>query len=189
MTAKQGMIRGDSQGWYYPLTRFDGYNNVRYNKAVGDSAVINNLLYTTIYNPDKQYDDSVASCAAQITGGSERQLYCLPYGICMDDTSISGTGGYIPAGQGIQELTLGAYNEDNTNVKVLIGTTTLTERIQAANRESYGNDGNKDTSNIKDLYPGETVRPTVTGGDGSAAEFLFNERYTLQPRAWYKRTQ
>ncbi|WP_352259162.1 pilus assembly protein PilY [Psychrobacter sp. TB55-MNA-CIBAN-0194] len=188
-TAKANMIRGTSQGWYYPLTRFDGYNNVRYNKGVGDSAVINNLLYTTVYNPDKQYNTSVASCAAQITGGSERQLYCLPYGICMDDTSISGTGGYIPAGQGIQELTLGAYNEDNTDVKVLIGTTTLTERIEAANRENYGNDGSKDTSNIKDLYPGEAIRPTVTGGDGSAAEFLFNERYTLQPRTWYKRTQ
>ncbi|PYE40879.1 PilC/PilY family type IV pilus protein [Psychrobacter fozii] len=188
-TAKANMIRGTSQGWYYPLTRFDGYNNVRYNKGVGDSAVINNLLYTTVYNPDKQYNTSVASCAAQITGGSERQLYCLPYGICMDDTSISGTGGYIPAGQGIQELTLGAYNDANTDVKVLIGTTTLTERIDAANRENYGNDGSKDTSNIKDLYPGETVRPTVTGGDGSAAEFLFNERYTLQPQTWYKRTQ
>ena len=190
-TAKANMIRGTSQGWYYPLTRFDGYNNVRYNKGVGDSAVINNLLYTTVYNPDKQYNDSVASCAAQITGGSERQLYCLPYGICMDDTSISGTGGYIPAGQGIQELTLGAYNDANTDVKVLIGTTTLTERIDAANRENYGNDGSgsKDGSNIKDLYPGETVRPTVTGGDGSAAEFLFNERYTLQPQVWYKRTQ
>ncbi|MGO3640423.1 MAG: pilus assembly protein PilY [Psychrobacter sp.] len=187
--AKADMIRGTSQGWYYPLTRFDGYNNVRYNKGVGDSAVINNLLYTTVYNPDKQYNDSVASCAAQITGGSERQLYCLPYGVCMDDTSISGTGGYIPAGQGIQELTLGAYNEDNTDVKVLIGTTTLTERIAAANRENFGNDGDKDDSNIKDLYPGETVRPTVTGGDGSAAEFLFNERYTLQPKTWYKRTQ
>ena len=189
ITAKANMIRGTSQGWYYPLTRFDGYNNVRYNKAVGDSVVVNNLLYTTIYNPDKQYNDSVASCAAQITGGSERQLYCLPYGICMDDTSVSGTGGYIPAGQGIQELTLGAYNEDNTDVKVLIGTTTLTERIEAANRENYGNDGSKDASNIKDLYPGEAIRPTVTGGDGSAAEFLFSERYTLQPRAWYKRTQ
>lgn len=188
-SAKRDMIRGTSRGWYYPLTRFDGYNNVRYNKAVGESAVINNLLYTTVYNPDKQYNDSVASCAAQITGGSERQLYCLPYGVCMDDTSISGTGGYIPAGQGIQELTLGAYNEDNTDIKVLIGTTTLTERIEAASRENYGNDGNKVDSNIKDLYPGETVRPTVTGGDGSAAEFLFNERYTLQPRAWYKRTQ
>jgi len=188
-SAKRDMIRGTSRGWYYPLTRFDGYNNVRYNKAVGESAVINNLLYTTVYNPDKQYDDSVASCAAQITGGSERQLYCLPYGVCMDDTSTSGTGGYIPAGQGIQELTLGAYNEDNTDIKVLIGTTTLTERIEAASRENYGNDGSKVDSNIKDLYPGETVRPTVTGGDGSAAEFLFNERYTLQPRAWYKRTQ
>jgi type IV pilus assembly protein PilY1 len=187
--AKADMIRGTKNGWYYPLTRFDGYNNVRYNKGVGDSAVINNLLYTTVYNPDKQYDGTTASCAAQISGGSERQLYCLPYGVCMEDTSVTGTGGYIPAGQGIQELTLGAYNEDNTDVKVLIGTTTLTERIEVANRASYGSDSVKDSSNIKDLYSGETNSATTTGGDGSAAEYIFNERYTLQPRAWYERKQ
>ena len=187
--AKANMIRGTRQGWYYPLTRFDGYSNVRYNKGVGDSAVINNLLYTTVYNPDKQYPGTTASCSAQITGGSERQLYCLPYGVCMEDTSVSGTGGYVPAGQGIQELTLGAYNEDNTDIKVLIGTTTLTERIEAANRAGYGSDSVKDASNIKDLYSGESSLATQTNGDGSAGEYLFNERYTLQPRAWYKRTQ
>lgn len=186
--AKVDMVKGDKHGWYYPLTRFDGYNNVRYNKGMGDSVVINSLLYTTVYNPDKQYGN-VASCAAKISGGSERQLYCLPYGICMDDDSISGTGGYIPAGQGIQELTLGAYNKDNTDIKVLIGTTTITDRIEEAKRSGYGEDGNKKPSNIKDLYPGEEKRPTEIGGDGTAAEFLFNERYTLQPRAWYHQNQ
>lgn len=182
--SKQNGVKPSAQGWYYPLTRFDGYEKVRYNKGVGDMAAINNILYATVYNPDKLYG-TVSSCAARIMGGSERQLYCLPYGICMDETSQTGTGGYIPAGQGIQELTLGAYNADNKDVKVLIGTTTLTERIKAANRADYGSDGFKNDSNIKDLYPG-TGKPVQAGGDGSATEFLFNERYTLQPKAWYQ---
>jgi len=173
-------------GWYYPLTRFDGYSNVRYNKGVGESTVINNLLYTTVYNPDKVYGNT-ASCSAKIMGGSERQLYCLPYGVCMDETSITGTGGFTPAGQGIQELAIGAYNADNTDIKVLIGTTTIADRIDAAKRAKYGTDGFKDNSNIKDLYPGENNSATQNNGDGSAVEFLFNERYTLQPKAWYER--
>ena len=164
-TAKAGMIAGTKKGWYYPLTRFDGETNVKYNKSLGDSAVINSLLFTTVYNPDKQYG-SVNSCTAKIRGGSERQLYCLPYGVCMEATSITGTGGFIPAGQGIQELTLGAFNKDNTNLKVLVGTTTLADRIKADNRLDYNG-----------------------GGDGSASEYIFNERYTIQPRVWYERVQ
>ncbi len=167
--AKASMIAGTKKGWYYPLTRFDGKANVKYNKSLGDSAVINSLLFTTIYNPDKQYG-SVNNCTAKIRGGSERQLYCLPYGVCMEDTSITGTGGFIPAGQGIQELTLGAFNKDNTNLKVLIGTTTLTERVKADNRLDYNGGGGG-------------------GGDGSGSEYIFNERYTIQPRVWYERDQ
>lgn len=178
-------IPASKNGWYYPLTRFDGYNNVRYNKGIGNSVVINNLLYTSVYNPDKIYGNT-ASCTAKITGGSERQIYCLPYGVCMEDTSISGTGGFVPAGQGIQELALGAYNADNTDVKVLIGTTTIADRIEAANRAKYGKDSVKDESNIKDLYSG-TDKATQDNGDGSAVEYLFNERYTMQPKAWYER--
>ncbi len=183
-TSKPNGVKPSAKGWYYPLTRFDGYEKVRYNKGVGDMAAINNILYTTVYNPDKLYG-TVSSCAARIMGGSERQLYCLPYGICMDETSETGTGGYIPAGQGIHELTLGAYNADNTDLKVLIGTTTIAERIKAANRAGYGADSFKNDSNIKDLYPG-TGNPVQAGGDGSATEYLFNERYTLQPKAWYQ---
>ncbi|WP_288726455.1 PilC/PilY family type IV pilus protein, partial [uncultured Psychrobacter sp.] len=178
-------VPASKNGWYYPLTRFDGYNNVRYNKGIGNSVVINNLLYTSVYNPDKIYGNT-ASCTAKITGGSERQIYCLPYGVCMEDTSISGTGGFVPAGQGIQELALGAYNADNTDVKVLIGTTTIADRIEAANRAKYGKDSVKDESNIKDLYSG-TGKATQENGDGSAVEYLFNERYTMQPKAWYER--
>ena len=179
-------VPATKHGWYYPLTRFDGYSNVRYNKGVGPSTVINNLLYTTVYNPDKVYGNA-ASCAAKITGGSERQVYCLPYGVCMDNASVTGTGGFTPAGQGIQELAIGAYNAANTDIKVLIGTTTISERIEAANRAKYGKDGFKDDSNIKDLYSGENNSTTQDDGDGSAVEYLFNERYTLQPKAWYER--
>ena len=178
-------VPASKNGWYYPLTRFDGYNNVRYNKGIGNSVVINNLLYTSVYNPDKIYGNT-ASCTAKITGGSERQIYCLPYGICMEDTSISGTGGYVPAGQGIQELAIGAFNKKNTDIKVLIGTTTISERIAAANRAGYGADDLKKQSNIKDLYSG-TDKATQDNGDGSAVEYLFNERYTMQPKAWYER--
>ncbi|MEK6200364.1 MAG: PilC/PilY family type IV pilus protein [Psychrobacter sp.] len=191
-SAKAGMIAGTKQGWYYPLTRFDGFNNVRYNKGVGDSVVINDLLYTTVYNPDKQYYE-VDNCTAKIAGGSERQLYCMPYGICMDANSVSGTGGYIPAGQGIQELTLGAFNKKNTNLKVLIGTSTITERIKEANRTTYGNDSGKNGSNLNNIVYPSGNNPSQAGtnsiGDGSAAEYIFNERYTLQPRAWYEQTQ
>ena len=111
----------------------------------------------------------------------------------MDTTSKSGTGGYVPAGQGIQELTLGAFDAANTDIKVLIGTTTLDSRVDPDNRTNYGTDTLKDGSNIKDQIQSNsgstTSKPVQEGGDGSAAEFLFNERYTLQPRAWYKQTQ
>ena len=190
-TVKASMIDGSKKGWYYPLTRFDGYNNVRFNKGVGDSVVINSLLYTTVYNPDKQYG-SVNSCAARIAGSSERQVYCLPYGICMDSASITGTGGFTPAGQGIQELTLGAFNKDNTNLKVLIGTTTINERILEANRNAYNTgkgSGFGDTQYSGGNGGNSTPKPIIAGGDGSAVEYIFNERYTLQPKAWYERQQ
>ena len=74
---------------------------------------------------------------------------------------------------------------------MLIGTTTITDRILADNRNNYNAGGQvnngtgiKVDSNIKG-----TSGATVTGGDGSAVEYIFNERYTLQPRAWYERQQ
>ena len=191
------------KGWYYPLTRFDGFDKVKYTKGVGKSEVIDSFLYTTVYNPDMNYGVT-DSCSAKITGGSERQLYCLPYGICLKETTNSageasdeyatsknGTAGFARAGQGIQELTLGPRSSTLSNQRLLIGTQTITER--ASNRVDFGDDGGK-------LLAGDTgsnnigldrISQPLSGlskatGDGSAPENIYNDRYTLKPNTWFE---
>lgn len=181
------------RGWYYPLTRFDGYDNVKYTKAVGRAEVIDGFLYTTLYNPDMNYSDP-KSCAAKVAGGSERQLYCLPYGVCPNPKSYNGTAGFMRAGQGIQELTLGPRSSSKANQRLLIGTRTLQERLN--NRVDFGNDNDKLLSGDKvgeatnNIGLDKTKQPLgandKTTGDGSAPDLLFNERYTFQPRVWYE---
>ncbi len=191
------------RGWYYPLTRFDGFNQVKYTKGVGKSEVIDSFLYTTVYNPDMTYG-TVNPCVAKITGGSERQLYCLPYGICLKETTNSagaaideyatsknGTAGFARAGQGIQELTLGPRSSTLSNQRLLIGTQTITDR--ASNRVEFGDDSSKllagDTGS-NNIGLDKTSQPlsglSKTTGDGSAIENIYNDRYTLKPNTWYE---
>ena len=178
---------GAKKGWYYPLTRFDGYGNVRYGKGVGKSEVVDSFIYTTVYNPDMSYG-AVDSCSAKVTGGSERQLYCLPYGICTDDASKNGTAGYVQAGKGIQELTLGPRSSNLSNQRLLIGTRTLAER--ANDRVNFGSDGGKGLfnalTNPKGLNQGGLAAADSIIGNGTAPDMIFNERYTLQPKTWYE---
>lgn len=191
------------RGWYYPLTRFDGFDKVKYTKGVGKSEVIDSFLYTTVYNPDMNYGVT-ESCSAKITGGSERQLYCLPYGICLKETTNSagvaideyaasknGTAGFARAGQGIQELTLGPRSSTLSNQRLLIGTQTITDR--ASNRVGFGDDSGKlqagDTGS-NNIGLDKTSQPlsglSKTTGDGSAPENIYNDRYTLKPNTWYE---
>lgn len=182
---------GTKKGWYYPLTRFDGYGNVRYSKGIGKSEVVDSFIYTTVYNPDMSYG-ATDSCSAKVTGGSERQLYCLPYGICTDDASKNGTAGYVQAGKGIQELTLGPRSSSLSNQRLLIGTRTLTER--ANDRVNFGSDDGKffyDTPVAGGGKKEQGLRQNLTDadrliGDGTAPDMIFNERYTLQPKTWYE---
>ena len=176
----------DKRGWYYPLTRFAGFENVPHVKSMGDYSVMNNYLFMSVYDPNMSYGSN-SVCEAQTLGGSEQQMYCLPYGVCMDDTSVTGTGGFIPAGKGIQELTLGAVNSDNTNTTVLIGTKSLSDR--ANDLVSYGNDSSKgnapkENSNSNGNNPYDGV--VQNNGDGSMANILFKERYKLTPTQWYE---
>lgn len=196
-TAKEAMIADLSvitnsktkRGWYYPLTRFAGFENVSHIKAMGDYRVMNNYLFMSVYDPNMSYGNN-SVCEAQTLGGSEQQMYCLPYGVCMDDTSKTGTGGFTPAGKGIQELSLGAVNSDNLDTTVLLGTQSLTDR--ANDIISYGDDNKKGTAPKeppKDGY-GEGGDPytgiTKNNGDGSMASILFKERYVLKPTQWYE---
>lgn len=182
------MINKTKQGWYYPLTRFAGYENVSHLKAVGDYRVINNFLYASIYDPNISYGEGNV-CDAQTLGGSETQLYCLPYGVCMEDSSATGTGGFVPAGKGIQELALGAVNSKNMSSTTLLGIRTLSERLTDT-RLSYGGDTNKtpikyitDPSNPNfNPYAGATK----DNGDGAMPSILYKPRFELKPTQWYE---
>lgn len=147
------MINGVKQGWYYPLTRFDGWSDVRYGKGVGKADIFANHLYISVFNPDMSYSNTNA-CTAKIAGGTERQMYCLPYGVCMDPAgtpasqkrytqSKNGTAGFIRAGQGLQELNFGPISSDRTDARVLINTTSITEQIKKQNRVDFGTDAGK----------------------------------------------
>lgn len=176
------------RGWYYPLTRFAGFENVSHIKSIGDYRVINNSLFMSVYDPNMSYGNSNL-CEAQTLGGSEQQMYCLPYGVCMDDSSKTGTGGFTPAGKGIQELSLGAINSSNLDTTVLLGTRSLTDR--ASNLLSYGDDSKKGSTPKNPLASGNGSNGpysgvTKTNGDGSMANILFKERYVLTPTQWYE---
>lgn len=182
---------GDNKkhGWYYPLTRFAGFENVSNVKAVGDYRVINNYLFMSVYDPNMSYGEK-SICDAQTLGGSESQLYCLPYGVCMEDSSQTGTGGFMPSGEGIQELSLGAVNDTNLSTTVLLGTRTLSERILEGNRLEYGDDTGKGNAPSKPsvIPPAGSEYDGVTkdNGDGSMASLLFRDRFVLKPTQWYE---
>lgn len=153
ISAMQPMIKGVKQGWYYPLTRFDGWSDVRYGKGVGKADIFANHLYISVFNPDMSYSNANA-CTAKIAGGTERQMYCLPYGVCVDPAgtpasqkrytqSKNGTAGFIRAGQGLQELNFGPISSDRTDARVLINTTSITEQIKKQNRVNFGTDAGK----------------------------------------------
>lgn len=187
-TAKQEMIAGTKKGWYYPLTKFDGWSNVNYSKGVGRSEVVANQLFTTVYNPDMNYS-SADSCTAKIVGGSERQMYCLPWGICHKEDgqpTENGTGGYERAGQGIQELNFGPRSANQPTQRLLIGTQSMNEVLQKPNRTDFGTDANK-KQNIGGKYglQGQTGL-TTTDGSGSMERNIYIERYILTPNRWFE---
>lgn len=173
------------KGWYYPLSYFDGYTNVKYTKGIGKSEVISSLLYTSVYNPDKSYGETNA-CVSSIIGGSEYQMYCLPFGVCMSDSSKNGRGGFLSAGQGIRELTLGPVSDTATgrNQRVLISSVAVDESLvgengSVSNRIDYG-EGVSDSS-----LKNQSSDTTATGGDGSMPIILFDSRFVMQPQRWY----
>lgn len=126
-----------AQGWWYPMTRFDTYTDVKNLKAVGSSLVSGGILYTSIYNPDYQYTKG-ENCTARVVGATERQMFCLPWGICANvntgellPRSPNGTLGFSKAGPGIQEIamsTLTSRENTSTNFKIFVGQQTVKER-------------------------------------------------------------
>lgn len=190
----------DSAGWRYPLTNFDGYSGVEGVKSVGEPLAYGNRLYMTAFSPEMVYDQE-DNCSARIVGGSERQVYCMPYGICNDTTSLDGTAGYSRAGKGIQELTLGAYSKDQRNVKLLIGNQSLADQVKKANRNGYGvGSGGLNATNKAGLQVtnntivndgttgsgGKSDNVIATNGKASSDGLFGYEKYKFIPKRWYE---
>lgn len=138
---------GGKQGWYYDMTRFEDFTDVKNLKAVGSSIVTGNIYYTSIYSPDYQYTKG-SSCSAKVLGATERQGFCLPWGICASnegeliDGSTNGTLGYIKAGPGIQELaltTLTGTAGKSSNFKTFVSPNTMLERTQISSTNTGEN--------------------------------------------------
>lgn len=190
----------DNAGWRYPLTNFDGYSNLSGIKSVGEPLAYGNRLYTTAFSPEMVYDQT-DNCSARVVGGSERQVYCMPYGVCEDEKSLDGTAGYTRAGKGIQELTLGAYSKDKRNVKMLIGNQSLEEQVKVANRNDYdaGSGGLNQTNKAGLQVTNNTIvndgttgsggksnNVVATNGKATSDSTLGYEKYKFIPKRWYE---
>ncbi|MGP5373523.1 PilC/PilY family type IV pilus protein [Psychrobacter alimentarius] len=185
------------QGWFYPLMQFDGNNNVKNVKAMGDGMAIGGLYYMTAYSPEMKYDET-SGCAAQIIGGSERQMYCLPYGICEQkdpektDNSLNGTGGFVRAGKGIQELAFGAFNPENPTTRIMLGTQSFSELVDAENRIDFGKSWPSDkASGLDTKCPGGECEGVSTGANadnasGSGGGNVSIMDYRLFTTRWYE---
>lgn len=184
------------QGWFYPLMQFDGNNNVKNVKAMGDGMAIGGLYYMTAYSPEMKYDET-SGCAAQIIGGSERQMYCLPYGICeqegsKEDKSLNGTGGFVRAGKGIQELAFGAFNPENPTTRIMLGTQSFSELVDAENRIDFGQSWPSDkASGLDTNCPGGECEGVSTGANpdnasGSGGGNVSIMDYRLFTTRWYE---
>lgn len=179
-TAADTKVRS-KKGWYYPLTRFDGYANVLHSKGVGKSEVVTGLLITSVYNADKKYQADGNSCQANVLGGTERQMYCLPYGVCLGDASENGTGGFIPAGSGIQELTLGPRNSGAGADK----RTTIVSNVPLQSLTTPALTVNAGQGVVNSTIPTTQSSATKAGGDRSASPVAIDKRFKLTPKQWY----
>lgn len=185
------------QGWFYPLMQFDGNNNVKNVKSMGDGMAIGGLYYMTAYSPEMKYDET-SGCAAQIVGGSERQMYCLPYGICEQedatktDNSLNGTAGFVRAGKGIQELAFGAFNPENPTTRIMLGNQSFSELIDANNRIAFGGAWSPSiTSGLDTRCPSGSCAGSSTNADndnasGSGGGNINVMDYRLFTTRWYE---
>lgn len=183
------MKSGVFSGWSYPLTYFDGYSNIKHVKSMGTGLAMGGIYYMTAYSPEMQYDTTINTCSAQVVGGSERQLYCLPWGICEAESSKNGTGGFVRAGKGIQELALGAFSKDFANVQVLIGNQTFAEQVVSDNRTGYdARDSSASGPNVLPHTTNGSGVPSKAGGMGSGGIFGNDSGYKLYPQRWYEKS-
>ncbi len=182
----------NNQGWYYDMIRFDGRINVPYLKSVGAGMVASGIYYASVYSPEYNYG-VIDSCSAQIKGGTERQMYCLPWGICAQDSGVlttgskNGTLGYVKAGQGIQEIAMATVTNTigkSSRFTAIVGQQSLAEVAAAAGGSYTGapgvGSGLESSDNASGIEAG-----SGTGSDLYGNRPLNSEDKILKVERWY----
>lgn len=177
---------GIAQGWYYSMTRFDIYPDVRYLKAIGSSMTLGNIYYTSIYSPEYRYTKLGNTCEAEILGGTERQMFCMPWGICANintgrlvNQSKNGTLGFVQAGPGIQEMAMTTVTDtvgESTNQVTIVGNQSSSDTFNS-NRTGHSGDGLSGGS-TGDGRPGP-------GGNTLGQSPVFTENTIFRMTRWY----
>lgn len=189
--AVNSKTKTNHEGWYYEMIRFDGLTNISGLKAMGPGTVTGNVYYANIYSPSYEYTTS-NSCSARVSGGTERQLYCLPWGVCATKdgaiTTENGVLGYIKAGPGIQELAIGTVtNRAGTSsaFRAILGHQSLKEIADIDNSHRRAPDGG-DRSAFSRLPSGSAPQGgSGTGADVYGQNIITSPQYTLAVQRWY----
>ncbi len=178
------------KGWYYDLNRFNAVIGVPYLKSVGAGVADGGVYYSSVYSPEYNYKQG-ASCEATIAGGTERQLYCLPWGICAkpDGTIIgqskNGTLGFIKGGPGIQELTIGTLTSragTPSRFRTLIGH----EPINGTSTNGLGVNPIGTGGGLAGSDGGSGLKTgTGTGASKEGERVITAERFVVDIKRWY----
>ncbi|MGA6102614.1 hypothetical protein ACPESL_10590 [Psychrobacter pocilloporae] len=95
---KTQMDAYEKLGWYMPLTMWSETNtngtqaistNNKGIKMFNQPDAVAGLLFTTVYNPS--VGDTSGTCSAGVTGRTQREQLCLPYGVCISK-GVDGEG-------------------------------------------------------------------------------------------------
>ncbi|WP_413520988.1 hypothetical protein [Psychrobacter glacincola] len=121
-------------GWYLPLTSWSTSNATGSQVISGSNKgikmfnqpdAIAGLLFTTVYNPN--IGDTSGTCSAGVTGLTQREQVCLPYGVCMSKGAdgnwlVRKTRYLSNAGIGIVDniISDGNFNGDTKNSVVVL---------------------------------------------------------------------
>ncbi len=102
---KTQMDAYEKLGWYMPLTMWSETNtngtqaistNNKGIKMFNQPDAVAGLLFTTVYNPS--VGDTSSTCSAGVTGRTQREQLCLPYGVCLSkdvDSDGALTGDWV----------------------------------------------------------------------------------------------
>lgn len=141
------------QGWYRSLS--SNYSGVEVTgrtaggiKAFEEEPIaLKNNLFIPVYDPEGTGVEPLDSCSTRIIGETNRQQYCLPFGVCLNANGSKNldqeqkTGLIITNGKnqnvigsGIRGITLGPDTSSGTETKNSCGSLTLIGNIQGSGK-------------------------------------------------------